>query len=131
MTAAFATQTREMDFLLEFFNQMKLAAASGDYAALEPMIDEQAVFRTTGGRKVGRDLIVQHLKAMDKTRHRKQIVAPKGGYVTVNVLPLAFDGTLAGRPHEQIYHIRQDRLVELIDLGRTPDMVNRPESQPM
>lgn len=126
----FAPQTREIDMLLGFFRRLKTAESTRDYSLVEQMIDPKAVLYTREGEKEGRETVLAHLREMAKQPNRKQIVAPKGGRITVLVSSLSAMGTLEGRPREQVYHIRQDHLVGLVDLGRTPDMVYRPESQP-
>jgi len=127
---AHASQTHELAFLLDFFRKARAAAESGDYAALEPMVREDARLMTVAGEKIGRQAVLEHVKSMHQQQHRIQIVAPKGGLITVLVVPLSREDTLIGRGHEQVYRVVQDQLVKLIDLGRTPSMVYRLESQP-
>lgn len=130
MTMARASQTHELAFLLDFFRKIRLAAPSGDYAPLEQLIGQDARLLTAAGEKSGRQAVLEHLKNMQQQRHRVQIAAPKGGLITVIVVPLSREDTLVGRGREQVYRIAHDQLVALIDLGRTPNMVYRPESQP-
>ena len=66
---------------------------------------------------------------MAQEPYRASIVAPKGGLVSVLISPIRIDGDRRGS-REQIYRLRHDKIVEVIDLGRTPQMVNRPLSQP-
>ena len=124
-----ATQTREIDFITRFLRELMAAYSTWDYSAVEEMIHPEAVLTTRQSEQKGTDPIIRHLKEMGKRRFRTQIVAPKGGLVTVLITPVVPEGP---RPVgvEQTYRILNDRLVGLIDFGRTPDMVYRPESQP-
>ena len=123
-------ETREVETLMKLFRRIKVAHGTGDYAAVADMVHEDAVLRTVEGEEHGRDPIIRHLKMIEDSRHQTEIVAPKGGLVTVVMTPISRDGSRTGKGYEQIYRLAHDRLVELIDIGRTPDMVNRPESQP-
>ena len=125
------TQTREVDVLGELFRRVKTADVTGDYTHVEEMIDQDAVLLTREGEEKGIETIIRHLREMGgQGRYRVQIVAPKGGLIAVLIHPVSFEGVTVGRGREQTYRLRQDKLIELIDLGRTPDMVYRPESQP-
>ena len=130
MTMAHASQTHELGFLLDFFKKVRTAAQSGDYSPLEPLIRADAKLITAAGEQVGRETVLAQLKGMQQQRHRIQIVAPKGGLITVLIVPLSREDTLVGRGREQVYRVAEDQLIELTDLGRTPNMVYRPESQP-
>ena len=125
-----APETREIDFLTEFFRRAKLAASSGDYGRLEEMIAADAALVTRDGRISGSQAVIAHLKAMAREQYRAEIVAPKGGLCTVLVHSVSWDGRVVGKAYEQVFRVREDRLIELIDLGRTQDEVYRPESQP-
>lgn len=124
-----ATQTREMELLTEFFRRISEAYRTGDFGPVDELIDPDVVLRTQQGERQGVAAVTDFLKAMGKERWKGQIVAPKGGLVTVLISPVTSEGGW-GRGHEQVYRIHHDKLVELIDLGRTPDMVYRPGSQP-
>ena len=126
----FAAQTREVDFLMRFFRQLRLSKATGDYGPVEALIDPQASLTTKAGVAVGSKAVLQHLQEMGKQPYKMSLVAPKGGLLTVLVAPLANGGIPLDRGHEQVYRILHDHLVELIDIGRTPQQVYRPESQP-
>lgn len=126
----FAPQTREVDFLMRFFKQLRLAKATGNYAPVEKLIDPQAALRTTKGTSLGSRVVLEHLRLMEEQPYHMEIVAPKGGLMTVLVSPDTAERSPLTSSHEQVYRILQDRLVELIDLGRTPQQVYRPESQP-
>jgi hypothetical protein len=79
--------------------------------------------------KTGIDPIIRHLKTEGKQRYKAKIVAPKGGLTTVIISPVLTDG-VRGKEHEIVLRVYHDKIAEVIDLGRTPDMVYRPESQP-
>jgi hypothetical protein len=125
----FATQTRECQVLKEFLRRVQEAHRTGDYGPVEAMVAPDAVLRTAQGERQGAAAVIELLKAMGAQRYRAQIVAPRGGLVTVNVSPVTIDGGW-GPAHEQVYRLYHDRVVELIDLGRTPEMVYRRRSQP-
>ncbi|MEE9284329.1 MAG: hypothetical protein V3V35_01235 [Dehalococcoidia bacterium] len=124
-----APQTREMDVLTEFLRRVQKARATADYEPFEMMVGADAVLQTADGETRGADAVVGHLRAMGRERYRVQIVAPKGGLITVLVSPVTINGGW-GRSHEQIYEVYRDKVVGLTDLGRTPDMVYRRRSQP-
>lgn len=124
-----APQTRECDVLKKFLRRVLQAHHTGDYGPVEAMIAPDAILRTAQGEREGAAQIIEHLKELGKAPYRAQIVAPKGGLVTVNISPITIDGGW-GPAHEQVYRLYHDKLAELIDLGRTPEMVYRPRSQP-
>lgn len=126
----FASQTREVAFLIRFFRMLKTAKGTGVWAPVEALIDPQAFLRTKAGVTAGAKAVLQHLQAMQEHPFQVSIVAPKGGLITVLVSSMDREGQPVNRGHEQVYRILRDHLVELIDLGRTPQQVYRPESQP-
>lgn len=125
-----ATQTREVDVILELFRRMRAAEATGDYSGVEAMVRQDAVLLTRAGERRGEDAVVQHLREMGAQRYRAHIVGPRGGLVSVLVSALSLEGTPTGQAHEQVYRLSHDQLAGLIDLGRVPQQVYRPESQP-
>jgi len=126
----FAPQTREIDFLMRFFKKLRLAKASGSYTLVEKLIDPQAILRTMTGSSKGSKAVLEHLRLMEEQPYHMEIVAPKGGLMTVLVSPIMHGERLPGLGYEQVYRILNDNLLEVIDLGRTPGQVFRPESQP-
>jgi hypothetical protein len=124
-----ATQTREMDVVTKFLRRIMLAYSTWDYAPVEELIHTDASLRTKEGVKTGIDPIIRHLKAEGKQRYKATIVAPKGGLTTVIISPVLADG-VRGKEHEIVLRVHRDKIAEVIDLQRTPDMVYRPESQP-
>ena len=125
-----ATQTREIDFLREFFRRITEAKNSGDYEPVKELCAPDVVLRYRRDQLKGPDSVVDHFKELAARRHQIAIAAPKGGLVTVLVRDVSWDGTLSSQSSEQIFRIAHDKLVELIDLGRSASMVHRPESQP-
>lgn len=123
-----APQTRDIDFLVEFLRRVQKARETGDYQPVSALIHPKALLRTPGGEKTGVDPIVNHLKALAEKPYKAEIVAPKGGLATVLITPVTMDTRPQSR--EQVYRIRGDVLIELIDMARTPEMVFRPMSQP-
>ena len=123
-----APQTRDVDVLVEFLRRIQKARETWDYESAEEMIDPKAILRTRDGEKVGIDSIIRFLKTLGEKPYKAEIVAPKGGLATVLITPITIDTRAQSR--EQIYRIRNDKLIELIDMGRTPEMVYRPMSQP-
>ena len=123
-------QTHEVEFIMSFFHQLKLAKKTGVYAPVERLIAPDARLLTAKGEHKGAKEVLEHLKEMEKQRYHMDIVAPKGGLVTVLVAPVSYEGLPIGRGREQVYRILDEKLIELIDIGRTPQQVNRPESQP-
>ncbi|MBM4406321.1 MAG: hypothetical protein FJ039_09120 [Chloroflexi bacterium] len=123
-----AQQTRDIDFLVEFLRRVQKARETGDYQPVAALIHPKALLRTHGGEKTGVDPIVNHLKTLAEKPYKAEIVAPKGGLATVLITPITVD--TRAQSHEQVYRIRGDMLIELIDMGRTPEMVFRPMSQP-
>ena len=126
----FATQTREVGFLMQLFRRLRQAEASHDYAPVERMIDPSSFLRTEVGIVEGRKAVLQHLRRLQAQQFRMEIVAPKGGLITVLVSDRGGDAEPSGSRHEQVYRVADDHLLEIIDLGRTPEQVHRPESQP-
>jgi hypothetical protein len=124
-----APQTRDCDVLLEFLRRVQQARHTGDYGPVEAMLAPDVILRTAQGESKGAAHVVEHLKELDKTPYRAQIVAPRGGLMTVNISPITIDGGW-GPAHEQVYRLYYDKVVEMIDLGRTPEMVYRDRSQP-
>ena len=124
-----ATQTREMDVLTEFIRRVQQARATSDYGPVKEMITPDALLRTADGETRGAGAVVDLLKEMNRERFRAQIVAPKGGLITVLISPVTRDGGW-GRSREQVCEVYRDQVVGLTDLGRTQDMVYRPRSQP-
>ena len=124
-----ATQTREMDVLTEFLRRVQKARATSDYGPVEEMVAPDATVLTGDGEDRGAEALVGLLRRMGGKRFRAQIVAPKGGLITVLMSPVTRDGGW-GPSWEQIYEIYDDQVVGLTDLGRTPDMVYRSRSQP-
>ena len=125
-----ATQTREVDFMIEFFRRLKSAERTGDYPPVAEMVHPDAVLNTPAGEQKGVQPIIQHLRGMGEQRYRAEIVAPKGGLVAVLISRVSLEGASIRPAHEQTYRLSHDKLVELIDIGRTPNLVYRPESQP-
>jgi hypothetical protein len=123
-----AQQTRDIDFLVEFLRRIQKARETWDYELVEEMIHAKAILRTVDGEKTGVDPIIRFLKSIGEKPYKAEIVAPKGGLATVLITPITIDTRAQSR--EQIYRIRNDMLIELTDLGRTPEMVYRPMSQP-
>ena len=115
--------------MTEFFCRLKAAFISWNYLPIEEMLHPEVVLTTRQGQEQGFDPVIRHLKRLRGEPFRTQIVAPKGGLITVLITPIRMEGRLA-RSQEQVYRISHDRLIELVDLERTPDMVYRPESQP-
>ena len=79
---------------------------------------------------VGSKVVLDYLLEMEEEPYTMEIVAPKGGLLTVLVTPVLGHGQPPVDSREQVYGILHDRLAEVIDLGRTPAQVERPESQP-
>ncbi|MBI3743190.1 MAG: nuclear transport factor 2 family protein [Chloroflexi bacterium] len=127
--ARFAPACREVAFLEDFFARLRKAEKNGDFSLVRALVADDAILRTSGAVEPGADAVMAFLQVMAKNRWRIAIVGPKGGLISVLVSPLANDGSI-GQSHEQVYHINHDKLVELIAIGRTPDMVYRPRSQP-
>lgn len=127
--ARFAPQSRECNVLADFLRRVQEAHRTGDYKAVEAMLAPDVLLRTKEGEQQGVPAAMEFLKGMGRQRYRAQIVAPKGGLITVNVSPILLDGSW-GKSHEQVYRLYKDKVVEIMDLGRTPDMVYRPASQP-
>ncbi len=125
-----APGTREMDFLTKFFKRARAAASSGDYAPVEGMIAGDAALVTRDGRATGSQDVIGHLKAMAREQYRAEIVAPKGGLCTILIRSVSWDGRVSSKAYEQVFRLREDRIIEVIDLRRTQDEVYRPESQP-
>ena len=124
-----ATQTREVDVLAEFLMRVHHAIGTGEYGPVEELLDAEVQVRTRVGQVSGIPAAIDFFKVMAQEPYRASIVAPKGGLVTVLISPIRIDGDRRGS-REQIYRLRHDKIVEVIDLGRTPQMVNRPLSQP-
>ena len=124
-----ATQTREVDVLSRFLGLVKKAHSTLDFAPVEAMIDPGVVLRTRDREEKGIAAVVAYLKEMGKSKYQAHIVAPKGGLTTVLISEVLIDGG-RGNEHEQIYRLYRDKIVELIDLGRSPGLVSRPLSQP-
>ena len=123
-----APQTRDVDVVLDFLRRLQKAFVTWEYAPVEAMLAPQAVVRLRQGELSGVDAIIGYLKNMGTKSYRFAITAPKGGLCTVNVSEPMVDSQ--GQTFEQIYHVRGDKVVEIIDMGRTLDMVYRPLSQP-
>ena len=124
-----ATQTREVDVLAEFLMRVYHAMETGEYGPVEELLDPEVQVRTRAGQVSGIPAATDFFKVMTQEPYRASIVAPKGGLATVLISPVRIDGDRRGS-HEQIYRLSHDRIVEIIDLGRTPEMVYRPLSQP-
>ncbi|MSQ25084.1 MAG: nuclear transport factor 2 family protein [Dehalococcoidia bacterium] len=124
-----AVQTREMDVLATFLRALDRAYDTWEYAPAEALLAPDVVLRTRAGETTGADAIVRHMKALGQRPLRFTIVAPKGGQTTVNIAELMPDGR-RGPERELIFHVRHDKVSQITDLGRTPDMVYRPQSQP-
>lgn len=124
-----ATQTREMDVLVAFLRALNRAYTSWEYAPAEALLAKDVVLCTRDGDLTGADPIIRHMKALGQRPVRFTIVAPKGGQTTVNVAEAMPDGR-RGPERELIFHVRHDKISQITDLGRTPDMVYRPQSQP-
>ncbi len=123
-------QTHEVEFIMTFFHNLKLGKKTGDYTAVERLIAPDARLLTAKGERRGAKEVLEYLKEMEKQRYHMEIVAPKGGLVTVLVAPVSYEGQPIGRGREQVYRLLDEKLIELIDIGRTPQQVNRPDSQP-
>lgn len=125
-----STETREVEVLSDLFRRLRRAETDGDYSPVEGMVHPDAVLRVRGGESIGREAVVNFLREMGKSKYKAQIVAPKGGLTTVLIEDVGLGRARRSSAHEQIYRLLDDALVELIDIGRTPDMVYRSESQP-
>lgn len=123
-----AEQTRDVDVLVTFLSRLQRAFKNWEYAPVEQLLAKDVVVKTREGQVQGIDATIRHLKEMGKRRLDFIIAAPKGGYTTVQVRELTVDS----KPHviEVTFHVQHDKIVEIIDLGRTPEMVYRPLSQP-
>ena len=124
-----ATQTREMDVLVTFLRALERAYDTWEYAPAEALLAPGVLLRTRAGETAGADAIIRHMKVLGERPVRFTIVAPKGGQTTVNIAERMPDGR-RGPEHELIFHVRHDKISQITDLGRTPDMVYRPQSQP-
>ena len=123
----FASETRELEILQEFHRKVRIANSERDWQPVEDMMDEKAILRTKGKVTEGRAAIVELVRILAQMRYKIAVVGPRGGLISVLVSP---PSTTRRVEHEQIYRIHNDKIVELIDLGRTPNQVYRLRSQP-
>ena len=113
---------------LEAFHQgAREARATRDWSAVEAMLDEHVVVRTRGEVRQGRQVALDLVQRMAEERARVAIVGPRGGLISVLVSPRHATRRIE---YEQTYRLEHDKIVEIIDLGRTPDQVYRQRSQP-
>ena len=123
----FAPETREMAILEAFHQRAREARATRDWSAVEAMLDEHVVVRTKEGAREGRAAALDLVQRMAEERSRVAIVGPRGGLISVLVSPRQATRRIE---YEQIYRLENDKISEIIDLGRTPDQVYRQRSQP-
>ena len=143
----FAPETREMAILEAFHQRAREARATRDWSAvedprglppagargprhaglLEVLLDEYVVVRTQEGERHGRAAALDLVQRMAEERSRVAIVGPRGGLISVLVSPRHATRRIE---YEQTYRLENDKINEIIDLGRTPDQVYRQRSQP-
>ena len=123
----FAPETREMATLEAFHQGAREARATRDWSAVEAMLDEHVVVRTREGALEGRAAALDLVQRMAEERARVAIVGPRGGLISVLVSPRHATRRIE---YERAYRLEHDKIVEIIDLGRTPDQVYRQRSQP-
>ncbi len=123
-----AVQTRDMDVLVEFLTRLQKAFKNWEYQPVEELMDPAISMRTRAGDIVGIDAAIRHLKVIGQTPHDFIIAAPKGGLTTVQFREIVVD--TKPRVFEMTVRVQHDKVTEIIDLGRTPEMVYRPLSQP-
>ena len=123
----FAPETREMATLEAFHQRAREARATRDWSAVEVMLDEHVVVRTQEGERHGRAAALDLVRRMAEERSRVAIVGPRGGLISVLVSPRQATRRIE---YEQTYRLENDKINEIIDLGRTPDQVYRQRSQP-
>ena len=123
----FAPETREMATLEAFHQGAREARATRDWSAVEAMLDEHVLVRTRGEARQGRQAALDLVQRMVEERARVAIVGPRGGLISVLVSPRHATRRIE---YEQTYRLEHDKIVEIIDLGRTPDQVYRQRSQP-
>ena len=123
----FAPGTREMATLEAFHQRAREAQASRDWSAVEAMLAEDVVVRTRDDVREGRPAALDLAQRMVEERSRVAIVGPRGGLISVLVSPRHATRRIE---YEQIYRLEDDKINEIIDLGRTPDQVYRQRSQP-
>lgn len=123
----FAPESRELTVLGEFYQKVRVANADRDWSSVAAMIDEHASVRTRSGVKVGRQAVLELVKVVVQEKYRITVVGPRGGLISVLIR-----AKIATRriEYEQTYRLRNDKIAEIIDLGRTPDQVYRARSQP-
>ena len=67
------------------------------------------------------------MEVVVQEKYRITVVGPRGGLISVLIRAKTATRRIE---YEQTYRLRNDKIAEIIDLGRTPDQVYRARSQP-